>query len=129
QTAPSALARTFTGTTSARGTTVGTGWVPWRRTARDRAGNEGLGATYRRTALRGDVVGQRTGRWTRLAWTAYLGGSVHRSASPGSAVTFTTGSARGLALVGSTGPGLGTADVYVDGVLHSTLDLSGDRLR
>lgn len=64
----------------------------------------------------------RTGTWARIADSSAVGGSVYRSSKANSSATLTT-TASNLALVAPTGPTYGSAKIYVDGVLKTTLNL------
>jgi N-acetylneuraminic acid mutarotase len=62
-----------------------------------------------------------TGVWKKQTLAGSWGGSVSWSKTVGASASITfTG--RNLALVGTKGPGYGSADVYVDGVLWKTID-------
>jgi hypothetical protein len=62
------------------------------------------------------------GTWSRSASTAYLGGAARISTHSGADVTIAA-TGRAIAWVGSTGPKMGKAKVYVDGVYRSVVDL------
>lgn len=60
--------------------------------------------------------------WTSVTSTSYLGGSDRYSTKAGARATYTfTG--RAIGIVSTRGPGRGKAEVWVDGVKRSTIDL------
>ncbi len=61
-------------------------------------------------------------KWRIRHLDDYSGGTVHRSRSRGSSLTATFQGVGPIALVMSTGPDNGKADVYVDGILQTTVD-------
>ncbi len=110
---------------------VGVGLRPpheyrFRVRATDRAGNTGSWAYG--TTIRVRLLGERTsalstaGTWSLVRGTGYLGGRALRSRVAESAATFTfTGSQ--VAWIATRAPGRGTARVYLDGALVTSVDL------
>jgi VCBS repeat-containing protein len=64
-----------------------------------------------------------SGAWTASSSASYSGGTVRSTATAGDAATFSA-TARTLAWVAVRGPGRGLAQVFIDGLLATTLDLS-----
>ena len=98
----------------------------YRSRASDRLGHVGAWATgtWARPVLRGDGSAAITwsGRWRNVASSSALGRTLRRSATAGATATLRfTG--RAVAVVAPRGPGLGRADVLVDGVRVATIDL------
>ncbi len=62
------------------------------------------------------------GTWSRSASTSYLGGAARISTHSGAYVTINA-RGRAIAWVGSTGPKMGKAKVYVDGVYRGVVSL------
>lgn len=94
--------------------------------ARDRAGNVGA---WKATGTLTAHLRQNTA--TELAWGgstgtatlgSYSGGSVRYLATAGSWARLTT-TARSLSFVTTKGPNRGKVRIYVDGILHTTIDL------
>jgi hypothetical protein len=97
----------------------------WRARGVDRLGHVGTWATGElvRPVRRDDGSATITyrGSWARVADGSALGNAVHRSRRAGAtaSVTFT---GRAVAIVAPQGPGLGKAEVLVDGVHVATID-------
>jgi hypothetical protein len=98
----------------------------YRSRASDRLGHVGSWATgtWARPVLRevGSAAITWSGRWRNVASSTALGRTLRRSAAAGATATLRfTG--RAVAVVAPRGPGLGRADVLVDGVRVATIDL------
>jgi hypothetical protein len=89
----------------------------------DSHGNVGAWTPGPPFVLNGLQQGSATfaGVWKNQTLAGTWGGSVRwtKAANASATITFT---GRNLALVGTKGPGYGSADVYVDGVLLKTID-------
>ena len=98
----------------------------YRVRATDRAGNVGwwdYSATFRVKAASDSNSAIRYGSgWRVVADPEAFGGVVHEARVAGSAARYTfTG--HSVAWIAERGPGYGKARVYIDGKLHSTVDL------
>ncbi len=90
--------------------------------AADRAGNQTRAAVTATAVALPETAATRTGNWSPLTSTAFLGGTAAVSRTAGSALTWTfTG--RAAQLVVSTGRGYGRLAVSADGAPETTLDL------
>jgi beta-N-acetylhexosaminidase len=66
-----------------------------------------------------------TGRWTRTESSGFSGGATRHASASGATASYTfTGTSIGW--VAAVGPGRGSADVYVDGVFRSTVNLHAE---
>ena len=70
----------------------------------------------------GTSLARYQGTWSRSASTAYLGGAAKILTHSGASVTIKA-TGRSIAWVGSTGPKMGKAKVYVDGVYRGVVNL------
>ena len=97
--------------------------------ARDKAGN--LGAWTTGPLLTPALVQQTSGSitWsgssTSVSHSSFSGGSARYLAANGARATYTT-TARSIAFVTTKGPNRGTAEVWIDGVLAATVELTAD---
>jgi hypothetical protein len=97
----------------------------------DLAGNASTWAASRSfsVAFRQDTSSRIrwAGAWQRRRAASYWGGTTRVSTDAGATAT-TTFTGRGIAWIGATGPGRGTARVIVDGALVATIQLTGSSL-
>jgi hypothetical protein len=99
----------------------------FRVRAKDRAGNTGAwtysGIVKPRKYDDGTSAATWSAGWSRVASAGSVGGFVRTTGVGGRSATFTfTG--YGVGLLAPRGPNLGFAQVYVDGALKATIDLS-----
>lgn len=120
------VASAITGTTYAPALTPGHTYR-FEVRGRDRAGNVGA---WKVGALLKPALTQQSssavhwsGSSTTVASSSYSGGSVRYLRVAGAWASYTT-SARSLAFVTTKGPGRGSARIYVDGVLKTTVQLN-----
>ncbi|MFJ6836514.1 N-acetylmuramoyl-L-alanine amidase [Streptomyces sp. NPDC091209] len=103
--------------TSASGT-AGT----WSMTAYDYAGNTAAASVTATPVILQETSATRTGTWTAKSSSSYLGGKSYSSTSKNASLTWKfTG--RSAAWVVSRATGSGQADIYVDGVKATTVDM------
>lgn len=94
----------------------------WSTTAYDFAGNSASASLTATPAILQETAATRTGTWTTKTSSSYLGGKSYSSTAKNAALTWTfTG--RSVAWVVSRAVGSGQADIYVDGVKTTTVDL------
>ena len=104
----------------------------FRVRAKDRAGNVGAwvySGTFRPTKYDdGTSAANWSAGWSRVPSAGSVGGHVRTTGLGGRTATFTfTG--RAVGILAPRGPNLGFAQVYVDGVLKATIDLSAAERR
>jgi hypothetical protein len=107
------------------------GTYRFRVRARDRVGNWSdwvPGPTLRARVLQETTSAARwsTG-WSRTTGAAFSGGAARASTTAGSSVRLAT-MARAIAIVARRGPGMGSAEVFLDGVRVTTIDLAAPAL-
>ena len=95
-------------------------------TATDGAGNTAartVGQSFRALVRQSSTANMTfSGAWTRTESSGFSGGATRHASAAGATASYTfTGTGAGW--VAAVGPGRGSADVYVDGVFHSTVSL------
>ncbi|MGW2782264.1 N-acetylmuramoyl-L-alanine amidase [Streptomyces populi] len=94
----------------------------WSMTAYDYAGNTASASLTATPTILQETSATRTGTWTTKTSSSYLGGKSYSSTAKNASLTWTfTG--RSAAWVVSRASGSGQADVYVDGVKVTTVDM------
>jgi len=94
----------------------------WSLTAHDQAGNTGAASVAGTPVILQETSATRTGTWAVKSSANYLGGQSLTSSTKNASLTWTfTG--RSAAWVVSRATGSGQADIYVDGVKATTVDL------
>ena len=82
--------------------------------------------------VKAELLNERTpgiayrGRWTTATNAGYLGGHVRTTVEPGASAIW-TGSALGVAIVATRGPGRGIGDVWLDGSTTGSVRLTATR--
>ncbi|HEX5598931.1 MAG TPA: peptidoglycan recognition protein [Micromonosporaceae bacterium] len=114
---------TFAPTTTGWSTTAKPGISAiWSMRASDWAGNTATASATRTPVLVSESSSTRSGTWSRVKSTAYLGGYALTSKARGASISWTfTG--RSVGLIASRTPTSGQIYIYVDGVKVSTVDL------
>jgi hypothetical protein len=113
--------------TSVTANLLTTGSYRYRVRAEDRAGNLSAwvaGPTFKpRLVQEAATALKRTGAWSAVSGSTFSGGNAVESVTANAAISYTfTG--RGIAWIGRSAPGGGFAQVIVDGVVASTVDVS-----
>ncbi|MFF8532494.1 N-acetylmuramoyl-L-alanine amidase [Streptomyces sp. NPDC015532] len=94
----------------------------WSMTAYDYAGNTASASLTATPTILQETSATRTGTWATKASSSYLGGKSYSSTAKNASLTWTfTG--RSAAWVVSRAAGSGQADIYVDGVKATTVDM------
>ncbi|MFE2536880.1 N-acetylmuramoyl-L-alanine amidase [Streptomyces sp. NPDC059371] len=94
----------------------------WSMTAYDYAGNTASASLTATPTILQETSATRTGAWTTKTSSSYLGGKSYSSTAKNASLTWTfTG--RSAAWVVSRAAGSGQADIYVDGVKATTVDM------
>ncbi|MFJ4552283.1 N-acetylmuramoyl-L-alanine amidase [Streptomyces sp. NPDC088817] len=120
-TAPTAATYGPTATTAALTATSGAA-TTWSLTAYDQAGNTGTAAVSGTPVLVRETAATKTGTWASKSSASYLGGQSLGSSAKNASLTWTfTG--RSVAWLVSRASTSGQADIYVDGVKTTTVDL------
>ncbi|MEU3349708.1 N-acetylmuramoyl-L-alanine amidase [Streptomyces sp. NPDC006700] len=120
-TAPTAATYGPTATTAALTATSGAA-TTWSLTAYDQAGNTGTAAVSGLPVLVRETAATKTGTWASKSSASYLGGQSLGSSAKNASLTWTfTG--RSVAWLVSRASTSGQADIYVDGVKTTTVDL------
>jgi hypothetical protein len=126
------VAATFAPTTTSYAGTARVGAsTTWTLRAGDWAGNTATASVARTPLLGSETSATRTGTWSTLSSSSYLGGSASSSYLGGSALTSTakgaslrwTFTGRSAAVVASRTPTSGQLAVWVDGIQVGTVDL------
>ncbi|MEU0434343.1 N-acetylmuramoyl-L-alanine amidase [Streptomyces sp. NPDC006290] len=116
-------AHTYGPTVSSAALTANSGTAgTWSMTAYDYAGNTASASLTATPMILQETSATRTGTWTTKASSSYLGGASYSSTSKNASLTWKfTG--RSAAWVVSRAAGSGQADIYVDGVKATTVDM------
>ncbi|MET8102728.1 peptidoglycan recognition protein [Streptomyces sp. NPDC005236] len=94
----------------------------WSMTAYDYVGNTASASLTATPTILQETSATRTGTWTTKTSSSYLGGKSYSSTAKNASLSWTfTG--RSAAWVVSRAAGSGQADIYVDGIKATTVDL------
>ncbi|MFF4542233.1 N-acetylmuramoyl-L-alanine amidase [Streptomyces aureus] len=94
----------------------------WSMTAYDYSGNTASASLTATPTILQETSATRTGTWTTKTSSSYLGGKSYSSTAKNASLSWTfTG--RSAAWVVSRAAGSGQADIYVDGVKATTVDM------
>ena len=119
-TAPTAVSFSTTATTWATSAKPSTA-TTWKLTAKDAAGNAGNASVTRTTMLMAETSATRTGSWSTVSNSSYLGGKALSTGTKSRKLTWTfTG--RAASLIFDRRTTTGKVDIYLDGKRVTTLD-------